>query len=352
MSAATRSGSRAEDVLAGLDEEQRTAAQAVTGPVCILAGAGTGKTRTITHRIAYGVHTGVYVPEQVLAVTFTARAAGELRTRLQALDVGGVQARTFHAAAMRQLRYFAPRVLGGPMPALIENKLRVVASAAARNRLTTDRTSLRDLASEIEWAKTTLATPEDYPARAKAAGRETPFEPAAVAAVYASYESAKERDGALDFEDLLLVTAYALEGHPDVARAVRDQYRHFVVDEYQDVNPLQQRLLDAWLGGRAEVCVVGDPNQTIYSFTGADPDYLLGFADRYPDAEVVKLERDYRSTPQVVGLANRLIGMAPRRKGCPACGCSASAPTPPSRGSRSTPTSPPRPRRSPSAAGR
>ncbi|MGY2129117.1 ATP-dependent helicase [Blastococcus sp. SYSU DS0617] len=317
MSAATRSGSRAEDVLAGLDEEQRAAAQAVNGPVCILAGAGTGKTRTITHRIAYGVHTGVYVPEQVLAVTFTARAAGELRTRLGALDVGGVQARTFHAAAMRQLRYFAPRVLGGPMPPLIENKLRVVATAAARNRLTTDRTSLRDLASEIEWAKTTLATPEDYPARAKAAGREPPFEAAAVAAVYASYESAKERDGALDFEDLLLVTAYALEGHPDVARTVRDQYRHFVVDEYQDVNPLQQRLLDAWLGGRAAVCVVGDPNQTIYSFTGADPDYLLGFADRYPDAEVVKLERDYRSTPQVVGLANRLIGMAPRRKGLP-----------------------------------
>jgi DNA helicase-2/ATP-dependent DNA helicase PcrA len=317
MSAPARSGSRAEDVLAGLDEEQRTAARAVSGPVCILAGAGTGKTRTITHRIAYGVHTGVFVPEQVLAVTFTARAAGELRTRLNALDVGGVQARTFHAAAMRQLRYFAPRVLGGPMPDLIENKLRVVATAAARNRLTTDRTSLRDLASEIEWAKTTLATPEDYPARAKAAGREPPFEAAAVAAVYASYESAKERDGALDFEDLLLVTAYALEGHPDVARTVRDQYRHFVVDEYQDVNPLQQRLLDAWLGGRASVCVVGDPNQTIYSFTGADPDYLLGFADRYPDAEVVRLERDYRSTPQVVGLANRLIGMAPQRRGLP-----------------------------------
>jgi DNA helicase-2/ATP-dependent DNA helicase PcrA len=307
----------ADAVLSGLDDEQRAAARAVAGPVCILAGAGTGKTRTITHRIAYGVHTGTYVPEQVLAVTFTARAAGELRARLAALDVGGVQARTFHAAAMRQLRYFAPRVLGGPMPGLIENKLRVVASAASRNRLTTDRTSLRDLASEIEWAKTTLATPEDYPARAKAAGREAPFEPAAVAAVYASYESAKQRDGALDFEDLLLVTAYALEEHPDVARQVRAQYRHFVVDEYQDVNPLQQRLLDAWLGGRAEICVVGDPNQTIYSFTGADPDYLLGFADRYPDAAVVKLERDYRSTPQVVGLANRLIGQAPPRKGLP-----------------------------------
>jgi DNA helicase II / ATP-dependent DNA helicase PcrA len=307
----------AEAVLDGLDDEQREAAQAVSGPVCILAGAGTGKTRTITHRIAYGVHTGNYVPEQVLAVTFTARAAGELRARLAALDVGGVQARTFHAAAMRQLRYFAPRVLGGPMPGLIENKLRVVASAATRNRLTTDRASLRDLASEIEWAKTTLATPEDYPARAKAAGREAPFEPAAVSAVYASYEQAKQRDGALDFEDLLLVTAYALEEHPDVARQVRAQYRHFVVDEYQDVNPLQQRLLDAWLGGRAEICVVGDPNQTIYSFTGADPDYLLGFADRYPDAGVVKLERDYRSTPQVVGLANRLIGQAPPRKGLP-----------------------------------
>jgi DNA helicase-2/ATP-dependent DNA helicase PcrA len=307
----------AEAVLAGLDEQQRAAAAAVRGPVCILAGAGTGKTRTITHRIAYGVHLGEYVPEQVLAVTFTARAAGELRGRLSALGVGGVQARTFHAAAMRQLRYFAPRVLGGPMPELIENKLRVVAGAATRARLTTDRTSLRDLASEIEWAKTTLATPEDYPARAAAAGRDLPFDAAAVAEVYRGYESAKQRDGALDFEDLLLVTAYAIEEHPDVAREVRAQYRHFVVDEYQDVNPLQQRLLDAWLGGRAEICVVGDPNQTIYSFTGADPDHLLGFADRYADAEVVKLERDYRSTPQVVGLANKLIGQAPPRKGLP-----------------------------------
>ncbi|MGY1740705.1 MULTISPECIES: ATP-dependent helicase [unclassified Blastococcus] len=314
MSAGERGG---EAVLAGLDDEQRAAASAVSGPVCILAGAGTGKTRTITHRIAYGVHVGAFTPEAVLAVTFTARAAGELRTRLASLGVGGVQARTFHAAAMRQLRYFAPQVLGGPLPPLVENKLRVVGNAAARARLTTDRTSLRDLASEIEWAKTTLATPEDYPAKAAAAGREPPFEAAAVAQVYASYEAAKQRDGALDFEDLLLVTAYALEEHQQVARQVRAQYRHFVVDEYQDVNPLQQRLLDAWLGGRADVCVVGDPNQTIYSFTGADPDYLLGFADRYPDAEVVKLERDYRSTPQVVALANKLIGQAPKRKGLP-----------------------------------
>src|ERR1700750_1131307 len=163
---AGRVGAGAEAVLADLDEQQLTAAQAVSGPVCILAGAGTGKTRTITHRIAYGVHTGVYVPEQVLAGTFPARAAGELRARLSALGVGGVQARTFHAAAMRQLRYFAPRVLGGPLPPLCDNKRRLVGNAAARARLSTDRTSLRDLASEIEWAKTTLATPDDYPARA------------------------------------------------------------------------------------------------------------------------------------------------------------------------------------------
>src|SRR3712207_7897732 len=203
-------GQGGEAVLAGLDDEQRAAASAVSGPVCILAGAGTGKTRTITHRIAYGVHVGAFTPETVLAVTFTARAAGELRTRLASLGAGGVQARTFHAAAMRQLRYFAPQVLGGPMPPLIENKLRVVGNAAARARLTTDRTSLRDLASEIEWAKTTLATPEDYPAKAAAAGREPPFEAAAVASVYASYEAAKQRDGALDFEDLLLVMAYEI----------------------------------------------------------------------------------------------------------------------------------------------
>src|SRR3954467_5189029 len=176
IGAAPGTESRADAVLKALDDEQRAAASAVSGPVCILAGAGTGKTRTITHRIAYGVHTGVYVPEQVLAVTFTARAAGELRARLAFLDVGGVQARTFHAAAMRQLRYFAPRVLGGPLPPLVENKLRLGATAASRARLATAGAGLRDLASEIEWAKTTLATPEDYGVRAAKAGRELPFE--------------------------------------------------------------------------------------------------------------------------------------------------------------------------------
>ncbi|HEX6754659.1 MAG TPA: ATP-dependent DNA helicase UvrD2 [Mycobacteriales bacterium] len=299
----------AEIVLAGLDPEQEEAARAVRGPVCILAGAGPGKTRTITHRIAYAVHSGAVPHGQLLAVTFTARAAGEMRTRLRALGVGGVQARTFHAAALRQLRYFGPRVLGGPVPDLVQNKIRLVASAAGRAGVReTDRTVLRDLAAEIEWAKVTLCPPEEYAARAAAAGREPPVPPASVLAVMAAYEEVKSRAGQLDFEDLLLVTAAAIEEHRDVAEEMRSRYRHFVVDEYQDVSPLQQRLLDAWLGGRDDLCVVGDPNQTIYSFTGATPAYLLGFPARFPGTTVVKLVRDYRSTPQVVELANRVLG--------------------------------------------
>jgi DNA helicase II / ATP-dependent DNA helicase PcrA len=296
-------------VLAGLDPEQEQAARAVRGPVCILAGAGTGKTRTIIHRIGYAVRTGAVPPGQLLAVTFTARAAGEMRTRLRELGISGVQARTFHAAALRQLRYFAPRVLGGAMPDLVDNKIRLVAQAAARARLRdSDRAVLRDLAAEVEWAKVSLIGPDAYPARAEAAGRDLPAPAPAVAAMFAGYEEIKARAGLLDFEDLLLVTAAAIEDHPDVAEEMRARYRHFVVDEYQDVSPLQQRLLDAWLGGRDDVCVVGDPNQTIYSFTGATPAYLLDFPRRFDGTTVVRLHRDYRSTPQVVGLANRVLG--------------------------------------------
>jgi len=301
----------AEDLLTGLDPEQQEAVRAVRGPVCILAGAGTGKTRTITHRIAYAVGSGQVPPQQILAVTFTGRAAGEMRSRLRQLGVLGVQARTFHAAALRQLRYFAPRVLGGAMPGLTDNKIRLVGQAALRCRLQPDRAMLRDLAAEIEWAKACVVAPDDYPSRA--AGREPPADPATVATVYAAYEDIKKRAGVLDFEDLLLITAYAIEQHRDVAEQVRAQYRHFLVDEYQDVNPLQQRLLAAWLGDRDELCVVGDVNQTIYSFTGADPGYLLDFTRRFPGATVVKLERDYRSTPQVVELANTVLAGASGR---------------------------------------
>jgi len=297
----------ADAVLAGLDPEQTAAVLAVRGPVCILAGAGTGKTRAITHRIAYAVRSEQIPPGQVLAVTFTARAAGELRSRLRRLGADGVQARTFHAAALRQLTYFAPRVLGGAMPDVVDNPLRIVGNAAARLRLRVDRTEVRDLTAEIEWAKAVLAGPGDYVARAAAAGRQTSTASDTVAAVYAEYEQVKRRSGQLDLADLLLIMAGAIDEYADVAEEVRRRYRHFVVDEYQDVSPLQQRLLDAWLGDRSDLCVVGDANQTIYSFAGATPQHLLGFRTRFPDAVEVRLERDYRSTPQVVALANGLL---------------------------------------------
>ncbi|MFI9509502.1 ATP-dependent DNA helicase UvrD2 [Nocardia sp. NPDC052566] len=302
--------------LAELDPEQAAAVRAPRGPVCVLAGAGTGKTRTITHRIAHLVSAGHVKADQVLAVTFTARAAGELRNRLRALGLGGdatqVQARTFHAAALRQLKYFWPQIVGDVPWRLIDGKFPLVAQAANRAGLSSATDSIRDLLSEIEWAKATLIAPEDYPAAVAKYRREPPYDPARVAEVYAGYESSKtSQDGLLlDFDDLLLHTAAALEDYPAVADEFRGRYRSFVVDEYQDVTPLQQRVLDAWLGDRDDLTVVGDANQTIYSFTGATPNYLLDFSRRYPEATVVRLERDYRSTPQVVSLANRVIGVA------------------------------------------
>ncbi|MFV0532503.1 MAG: ATP-dependent DNA helicase UvrD2 [Cumulibacter sp.] len=300
-------------LVAGLDAEQTEAVLAPRGPLCILAGAGTGKTRTITHRIAYLVQTGEFSPQQLLAVTFTARAAGEMRGRLRSLGVQGVQARTFHAAALRQMSYFWPRHFGGHLPELVTSKFRLVGQAAARERVSTTNDMVRDLASEVEWARSCLIAPEDYPAAVQRAARETPLPAEQVAKVIARYESVKKRAEVIDFEDILMSMAYMIESVPDVAREVRGQYRGFVVDEYQDVNPLQQRLLSAWLGERDDLCVVGDASQTIYTFTGARPDYLLDFADRHTGATVVQLERDYRSTPQVVALANRIISASAGR---------------------------------------
>ncbi|MET8118742.1 ATP-dependent DNA helicase UvrD2 [Micromonospora sp. NPDC005189] len=303
--------SASEQVLAGLDPEQRSAVTAPAGPVCILAGAGTGKTRAITSRIAHRALSGEISPRHVLAVTFTARAAAEMRSRLTVLGVGGVQARTFHAAALRQVRYFAPRLLAGrAMPELLDSKVRVVTLAAARVGLRTDRAAARDLAGEIEWAKSSLVEPTDYVVSAARALRDTPHEPAKVAEVFTAYEQLKRSNGVIDFEDMLRAAVWGIEEHPDVGEQVRGQYRHFVVDEYQDVNPLQQRLLDAWLGGRNDLTVVGDASQTIYSFTGATSAYLVDFPRRHRGATVVRLVRDYRSTPQVVGLANAVISQA------------------------------------------
>ncbi|OBK92843.1 ATP-dependent DNA helicase [Mycobacterium asiaticum] len=311
----------ADPLIAGLDDEQREAVLAPRGPVCVLAGAGTGKTRTITHRIAQLVAGGHVAAGQVLAVTFTQRAAGEMRSRLRSLDaaaqlgsgVGAVQALTFHAAAHRQLRYFWPRVVGNTRWELMDTKFAVVARAAARCRLNVSTDDVRDLAGEIEWAKASLIVPEGYASAVAAAGRDTPMDAEKVVAVYTAYEALKVRDEAvtlLDFDDLLLHTAAAIENDAAVAAEFRDRYRCFVVDEYQDVTPLQQRVLTAWLGDRDDLTVVGDANQTIYSFTGASPRFLLDFSRRFPDAAVVRLERDYRSTPQVVSLANQVIAAA------------------------------------------
>jgi DNA helicase-2/ATP-dependent DNA helicase PcrA len=321
-------------LLAGLDPEQREVALATRGPVCVLAGAGTGKTRAITYRIAYAAAAGIINPAHVLALTFTVRAAGELRGRLRELGMAGpagaagrpdrdslgelgtglVRASTFHAAALRQLRYFWPRVIGGRPPQLIDAKATLVREAAKLAHVRLEGTSsasgrgagVADAAAEIEWAKVTQVRPDGYAQAALAAGRSPSAGAANLAAVYAAYEQLRRDRQLIDFESVLELTAAILTDDQAAADQVHDMFRYFVVDEYQDVNPLQKLLLDAWLGDRDELCVVGDPNQVIYSFTGATPSYLTGFAAEFPAATVVRLVRDYRSTPQVVAVANQL----------------------------------------------
>src|SRR4051794_15329961 len=300
-----------EELLAGLDPEQREVATALRGPVAVIAGAGTGKTRAITHRIAYGVATGVYKPTSVLAVTFTTRAAGELRGRLQQLGAHGVQARTFHSAALRQLQYFWPRVQGTELPSVLDNRMSLVAESAGRLRVRVDTPRLRDLVSEIAWAKVSNVRPEDYVRLAEHHHRSVAsVDPETVARIFTGYEEAKRDRGRIDFEDILLCAAALISEHPEVAEQVRRTYTHLVVDEYQDVSPLQEALLTLWRGDGQEICVVGDPAQTIHSFAGAQPTFLTGFARRFPGATVVKLVRDYRSTPQVVGCANQVMSVA------------------------------------------
>ncbi|WP_101525006.1 ATP-dependent DNA helicase UvrD2 [Nocardioides houyundeii] len=301
-----------DDLLSALDPEQRRVAEALRGPVRVLAGAGTGKTRAITHRIALGVATGIYVPSEVLAVTFTTRAAGEMRGRLRTLGAAGVQARTFHSAALRQLRYFWPRVHGQDLPVLVESKLGLMATAARRQRLSPDQAVLRDLASEVEWSKVSNISPDDYPRAAPARGRQVgELPPETVAHVYEAYEELKRSQNRMDMEDVLLYTAGMLADDARVAAEVRRQYKWFVVDEFQDASPLQSALLDLWLGGRDELCVVGDPSQTIYSFAGADAGYLKDFPSRFPNAISLELVRNYRSTPEIVEAANTLLAGTP-----------------------------------------
>ena len=294
-------------LLDGLDPEQRHAAETLLGPVCILAGAGTGKTRAITHRIAHGIQEGVYSPGTLLALTFTSKAAGELRHRLRVLGTPGAVVRTFHAEALAQLGHFWPDLVGGSAPRLLDNKARAIVEAAERAKVRLGPGAVRDVAGEIEWRKTSELSIEGYTTAAR--GRPLPrgLDADAIAEIQRHYEELKDERRRIDFEDVLLVACGMLDSEPVARERVRTQYRHFVVDEFQDVSPLQHRLLTLWLGTRTDLCVVGDANQTIYTFAGASSSYLLGFERDHPGAEIVRLERNYRSAPQVLDVANRLM---------------------------------------------
>ncbi|KQY77136.1 ATP-dependent DNA helicase [Microbacterium sp. Root1433D1] len=290
--------------LDALDERQRAAASVLRGPVVVLAGAGTGKTRVITHRIAHGVDTGAYSPSRVMAVTFTAKAAGELRGRLRALGVEGVAARTFHATALAQLNFFWPTLAGSPAPSIIDNKVRMLGQAADAIRLRPSTATLRDIASEIEWRKVSMLSIDQYAALGRPISG---VDAGQLIELMRGYEALKDDRRQLDFEDVLLACAGMLEAEPRVAASVHEQYRHFTVDEFQDVSPLQNRLLELWLGDRHDICVVGDASQTIYSFAGAEQRFLLEFERRHPDATVVRLETNYRSQPPILTAANALM---------------------------------------------
>jgi DNA helicase-2/ATP-dependent DNA helicase PcrA len=306
---------RAEEILAALDDEQRAVALATRGPVCVIAGAGTGKTRAITHRIAYASAIGAMDPTKILAITFTARAAGEMRTRLRGLGVPTVAARTIHAAALKQLLFFWPSVFGGRTPDLLTTKTGFLGEAINRAGLQgtiniNSRDTLRDIANEIEWAKVSQIGPTDYLTELDNRAAKPRVNAEQVAQVYTAYESIKRQELAMDFEDVLLLTTAMLEEEREVRERVQDQYRYLTVDEYQDISPLQQRLINAWLGNRQEICVVGDPAQTIYSFAGATSSFLTTFTSRFPDAEVIRLTSGYRSTPEITFAANSLLRSA------------------------------------------
>ncbi|MFM2411727.1 MAG: ATP-dependent helicase [Actinomycetota bacterium] len=294
-----------------LDENQQRVALSLIGPMRVLAGAGSGKTRAITHRIAFGVETGVYAPEKVLALSFTTKAAGEMRSRLSALGVEGVACRTFHSAAMRQLMYFWPDVIGGDFPKVRTGKAALLTQAAEQLKLSTATDVLRSMAAEIEWRKVRLLSPEQY--ESALANRPLPSALTVdkAMALIERYERLKDERRELDFEDVLVTTLGLLESETWVRERVHEEFRFFVVDEFQDVSPIQRALLDAWRGNRSDICVVGDPNQTIYSFAGASSEHLLRFSDEFPNAITVTLDRNYRSTPEVVHVANSLIPDSP-----------------------------------------
>ena len=299
--------SKAAQLLEALDTEQRAVAEHSGGPLVVLAGAGTGKTRAMTHRIAYGALTGQRDPKQTLALTFTAKAAGEMRSRLRSLGVAGAQARTFHAAALRQLRYFWPMFAEGPFPELMPNKAGSVARVMGNLGLTVERELVRDVAAEIEYAAVSLLGIDEYAQQAHS--RELPggLSASAIVDIMRGYSDLKTERRLLDFEDVLLTLSGVLGTRADLVATVHSQYRHFVVDEFQDVSPLQYDLLMRWLGDRDSLCVVGDPAQTIYTFAGATSNYLLSTAQRFAGTTTIELVRNYRSRASIVEAANKVL---------------------------------------------
>jgi DNA helicase-2/ATP-dependent DNA helicase PcrA len=301
------------DLLAGLNDGQLKVATWFESPVVVMAGAGTGKTRALTHRIAYGVSEGHYRADNTLALTFTQRAAAEMAGRLRDLGVEHVSARTFHSAALRQLQHFWPKLTGGFLPDILPSKASLVAHVLETMRIAVDQAVLRDIAAEVEWRKVKSLSPDDYSKAVESGVRRVPAGLSAtdMVEVFTRYEVAKTERRRIDFEDVLLLGVGMLESEPGVLAQVRERYRHFLVDEYQDVSPIQQRLLDLWLGPAKDVCVVGDASQTIYTFAGATSDYLLGFVDAVPDAHLIRLDTNYRSTTTIVEMANRVIAQQP-----------------------------------------
>ncbi len=288
-------------IFAGLNPEQRRAVEAVRGPVCILAGAGSGKTTTITRRIANQVATGAFRPTEILAVTFTDKAATEMRERLAGLGAAGVPARTFHSAALAQLHYFSREGVGEILSskALLLKQISRTLPVPFRFR------PVGDLATEVERAKNRRLTPSTYLDGLD--GHEPPIPEDLMLRVFREYERRKEARGRIDFEDVLERAVRLFDEDAEAVETFRARYRAFTVDEYQDVNLLQQSLLERWLGDRDDLCAVGDDYQSIYSFTGATPDHLLAMPERFPQATVVRLEENYRSTPEILGTANGLV---------------------------------------------
>ncbi|MSS45379.1 ATP-dependent DNA helicase UvrD2 [Cutibacterium sp. WCA-380-WT-3A] len=298
----------ADAILAALDPEQAKVAKTFDVPVCVIAGAGTGKTRAVTHRIAYGAATGKLDPRRTLAVTFTTKAAGTMRGRLADLGVVGVQARTIHSAALRQIKFFWPRAYNCELPPVSDSRFSMVAEASRRVGLGSDKALLRDLSAEISWAKVSNVTNDQYASLARAEGRVVAGVSATdVGRVLAGYEAVKRECCVIDLDDILLCAVGLLVQHRDITEEIRNRYQHFVVDEYQDISPLQHRLLELWFGDRNDVCVVGDPHQAIHSYAGARSDYLLNFVADHPGAKRIDLVRNYRSTPEVIRLANEVL---------------------------------------------